>query len=245
LTSLPTANLEALLAVQALDTELDQCRYRRSTLPERAELVAIAARLTSLEGEVVEATAARDEVAVRQDELERTLASVEGRAAEIKKRLYGGMVSATRELQAMAGEVDQLTARASELESRALETMEEREPLDGRVDTLQREKGALVANRSAVTQRLAGREAEVDAEADALNVARAEAAAQVPDDLVATYEKLRQHLGGTGIARLVGTRCGGCHLTLPATALDDLRHAQPGQLTYCEQCGRILVPTQH
>jgi predicted nucleic acid-binding Zn-ribbon protein len=84
----------------------------------------------------------------------------------------------------------------------------------------------------------------VAAELDALTTARAAAAADVPDDLLVTYDGLRRHLGGVGAARLVGARCGGCHLTLPATELDQLRHQAPGTLNYCEQCGRILVPTQ-
>ncbi len=245
MTASPAADLEALLGVQALDTDLDRCRYRRATLPERAELVAIDTELAGLADRGGAARAERDVVVGRQEELEHTLAGVERRVAEIKKRLYGGMVSATRELQAMAAEVDSLTARASELESRVLETMEEREPLDAGIDTIEGDKASLIAARSALREALVARQAEVDAEVDALNAARAKAAADVPDELVATYEALRQHLGGTGVARLVGSRCGGCHLTLPATVLDQLRRQHPGVLNYCEQCGRILVPTQH
>ena len=148
MTSLPGADLEALLAVQGLDTELDQCRHRRATLPERAELVAINAQLAALAARAGAAAAQRDVVGRRQAELERTLAQVEGRAAEIKKRLYGGMVSATRELTAMAAEVDSLTGRGSELESQVLEAMEEREPLDALVDQIDGEKASLLAART-------------------------------------------------------------------------------------------------
>jgi len=80
---------------------------------------------------------------------------------------------------------------------------------------------------------------------EALHAARAQAAGEVPGELLATYESLRQHLGGTGVARLVGSRCGGCHLSLPATALDQLRRQSAGTISYCEQCGRILVPGAH
>ncbi len=204
---------------------------------------AIATQLAGLEQQLAAAITERNAVAERQQALEHSLAGVENRAAEVKKRLYGGTVSATRELQAMAAEVDSLIARGSELEERVLEAMEERDPLDGRVNTLDGEKSSLLAARVAVGEKLAAHEAEVGAEMDALNFARAEAAADVPDDLIATYERLRQRLGGVGAARLVGSRCGGCHLTLPATELDQLRRQPPGTLNYCDQCGRILVPT--
>ena len=43
------------------------------------------------------------------------------------------------------------------------------------------------------------------------------------------------------MARLVGTNCGGCHLTLSAVELDRIRH-QPGDaVVLCEECGRLLV----
>jgi predicted nucleic acid-binding Zn-ribbon protein len=243
LTTLTEANLEALLRVQALDTDLDRCRVRHASLPERAELAAIDSQLVALEQRLAAAQAERDVVADRQASLEHNLAIVESRAADIKKRLYGGTVSATRELQAMAAEVDSLTERASELESRALEAMDEREPLDASVDNIVGEKSSLLAARATVGERLAVREAEVAAETDALNSARAQAAANVPEELVVAYDRLRLRLGGVGIARLVGSRCDGCHLTLAATEIDHLRHQPSGTLNYCEQCGRILVAT--
>jgi predicted nucleic acid-binding Zn-ribbon protein len=242
-TTLPEANLEALLSVQALDNDLDRCRVRYTSLPERAELASIDSQLAALEQRLASAQVERDEVADRQAGLEHNLATVESRAADVKKRLYGGTVSATRELQAMAAEVDSLTARASELESRVLEAMDEREPLDARVDNIDGEKSSLLVARAAVGEQLAVREAEIAAETDALNAARAVAAAQVPDELAINYGRLRQRLGGVGIARLVGSRCDGCHLTLAATELDQLRRQPPGTLNYCEQCGRILVAT--
>jgi hypothetical protein len=233
-----------LLAVQGIDTELDRARHRRATLAERGELAAIDHDLAALEARLATAREERDAAARAQEAVEQTLGGVERHAADVKKRLYGGTVSATRELQAMAAELDSLTARASELESRALEGMEAWEPLDARVDELEGEKGARTAQRAAVAASLLAHEADADEEIERLHVARAQAAAAVPPDLVVTYERLRDRLGGVGAARLVGTHCGGCHLTLPATELDRLRHQPAGTVSFCDQCGRILVPTR-
>lgn len=235
------ADLEALLVLQARDTDLDRCRHRRATLPELAELSTIDGQVAELDRRLGTARSARDVVAGRQEELERSLAATESRAAAINKRLYGGTVSATRDLQAMAAEVEALRARASEFESQALEALEECEPLDARVSALEGEKASLLLARADAEARLAARQAEIDEEMTAHRDARAEEAARVPSELATTYERLRQHLGGTGVARLVGSRCDGCHLTLPATALDALRRGPAGNVEYCEQCGRILV----
>ena len=63
--------LDDLLAVQAIDTTLDQLRHRRINLPERAELKDVEAKRKALEVEHAEAVTARDEVAGRQANFEK------------------------------------------------------------------------------------------------------------------------------------------------------------------------------
>jgi predicted nucleic acid-binding Zn-ribbon protein len=52
---------------------------------------------------------------------------------------------------------------------------------------------------------------------------------------------LRGRLGGIGAARLVGSRCDGCQLTLAAAEVERVKRADPGTVVHCEECGRILV----
>jgi hypothetical protein len=82
---------------------------------------------------------------------------------------------------------------------------------------------------------------EIDAGIVAQSQARVEAAATVPPDLLARYERLRTQLAGTGAARLVAGSCSGCHLSLPAMEVDRIRKAPPDEVITCDQCGRILV----
>jgi uncharacterized protein len=234
-------DLGALLLVQDLDTSLDQHHRRRAGLQERAELAALDARLATARQRRDAASERRDQVAARQEVLERDLGAAETRRAQINKRLYGGEVSATRELQAMAAEVETLTTRASGLEELVYQVMEEREPFDAEVAEIDREMEYVLGTRAEVEVRLDAAETEIDAEIEQVTAQRAEAVASIPADLLAAYERLRTRLGGVGAARLVGSRCGGCHLTLPATELDRLRRGGPDALVFCDQCGRILV----
>ena len=235
------ADLEVLLSVQDLDTSLDQHHRRRAGLQERAELGAIDARLASAGQRRTLASDRRDQVAGRQEKLEQDLSAAESRRAEINKRLYGGTVSATRDLQAMAAEVETLTTRASGLEDLVYQVMEEREPFDAEVAEIDREIQHLRDARAEIEGRLVAAEIEIDDEIEQVTGQRAEAVAGVPADLLTTYERLRAKLGGVGAARLVGPRCSGCHLTLPATELDRLRKGSPEAVVFCDQCGRILV----
>ena len=234
--------LQDLLVVQDLDTALDQHRHRRAHLPERAEITAIDADATAGQAESERVDAERAELATRQAAIEAELAATEQRSATISKRMYSGDVSATKDLQAMAAELDQLKHRASTLEDGVLEIMEAREPLDARAGELTSALGELAARREAAVASLAEAERTVDAEIAELTQKRAEGAASVPADLLATYEKLRLRLGGVGVARLVGNHCDGCHLTLSAVELDRVRHLPEGEVYTCEQCSRILVP---
>jgi predicted nucleic acid-binding Zn-ribbon protein len=88
---------------------------------------------------------------------------------------------------------------------------------------------------------LAAAEAAVDADLAKIGAKRSAAAAAVPAGLLARYDKLRDHLGGTGAARLVDGRCTGCHLALSPWDLDDARRAPEDAVLACEACGRILV----
>jgi predicted nucleic acid-binding Zn-ribbon protein len=238
----PGEDLSRLLDLQDLDLAMDQHRYRRAHMAERAELSAVDARTRALQEDLANATAARDEVARRLGEAEAELAATEARADAVSRRLYSGEVSASRELQAMADDVESLKARASSLEDRVLELLDEREPLDRRVSTLSSDITENAGEREAVRARLETAEAAVDQELAALGPRRDQAAAAVPEPLLATYESLRGRLGGVGVARVVGNRCDGCHLTLSAVELDRIRHLPSGEVVTCEQCSRILIP---
>ena len=126
----PDRPLARLLGVQDHDTVIDQLRHRRATLPERAELATIDRQLGALEVRTKEVRSARDELGDRQAALEQQIEASRTRRATLEKRLFGGQIVASRELQAMNEEVKHLARHISELEDREIEVMEALEPLD-------------------------------------------------------------------------------------------------------------------
>jgi uncharacterized protein len=232
---------DGLLAVQDLDTAIDQLRHRRANLPERGELKALEADATTLRAELEAAIAARDEVSAREAGFEKDIATSEARIAEIDKRMYSGEVSSSKDLQAMATEIEHLKARVSGLEDSALEALEEREPLDAAVKALEERAAGMVELGKRLQAAIAEAESSIDAELATETAQRSAAAADVPDDLLAEYERLRGRLGGIGVAKLEHGTCMGCRMKLPATELDRVKHQPPDALVHCDQCGRILV----
>ena len=235
-------DLQALLDLQDADTRADQLNHRKRNLPERSALADIERSIAGAQAVLSEASRQRDQVAAKQSEFEAELESTETRADSVSRRLYSGEVSASRELQAMAADVDSLKERASQLEDSILEVLEELEPLDRQVAEIEARLFTLQAEREGAVNALSSAESVVDSELDGVAAERERIVPRVPDQLLRVYDQLRARLGGVAVARMVGNRCDGCHLTLPATELDRIRHLPPGEMVTCDQCGRILVP---
>jgi len=210
-------------------------------LPEIAELAQVEASTTANDAALADVVARRDEVSGRQRRLEDDLAAVEAKVAEVERRLYSGVVTIPRELQAMQTDRELLRRRQSSLEDEVLEAMGEREPLDTQVAAHEAERGRLDGEGSRLRAAIAEAQVAIDAELEAEQVRRAEAAIGLPSDLASLYERLRARHGGVGAAPLVGGRCNGCYLTLPATEVDRIKREPPDALVTCDQCGRILV----
>jgi uncharacterized protein len=238
-------DFDALLALQDLDTHIDQEMHRKAQLPERAELAEIERLMGQAQAARSVLAAALGEVASRQEAAERELKATEDRVVQVNRRLYGGTVTASRELQAMAEDVEGLKRRASELEDKALAFMEEREPFDADLAALDGKLAELTERQGDTLERLGAAETEVDASIARLAAQHPGAVEAVPKPLLTAYDRLRSRLGGVAVARLVGGRCDGCHLSLPAMELDRIRHQNAGSLETCEQCGRILVIAGH
>lgn len=234
--------LETLLVLQDLDLHLDRLAHRRRTLAERATLAGTRAAMgeVALQRAAIEAQAA--ELSGLQARLEADIDATGRRIREIEARMYGGTVSAARELSAMAHEVESLRTRRTELEDRVIGLMEETEPLDAALAVLGARHLELEAEAARLAGLIAEAEAAIASEEATDRQARATVAGQLPQALAERYEGLRSRLGGVGAARLANGSCTGCHLTLPAIERDRIRHLPPEAVVTCEQCGRILVP---
>ena len=124
----------SLLEVQDFDTAIDQLRYRKEKMAERAELADVEGRMSAIALNTKDARSEREELGVRQAGIETQIESSKARRAELEKRMYGGQVAAARDLKAMDDEVRHLARHISDLEDREIEIMEVIEPLDKMLD---------------------------------------------------------------------------------------------------------------
>ncbi|MDP9334470.1 MAG: C4-type zinc ribbon domain-containing protein [Actinomycetota bacterium] len=234
--------LEALLLVQERDTTLDQLRHRREAMPERSELEARTAELRQTEAERADVSERHRVVYAEERRIDDEAQAVGGRAEEMNKRLYSGTISSPRELQAMQADIDMLLRRRSDLEDEELEIMERREALDAELAKLETAIGALQATVSALRAKISETEIEIDDETAREATARADLAKPISESLLRDYERRRARNRGAGAARLVGTTCQACHLTIPSTEAEQIRRGAGNVVSYCDNCSAILVP---
>jgi predicted nucleic acid-binding Zn-ribbon protein len=227
-----------MLELQAMDTALAQLRHRRANLPEQAELGAAQAALAATQRELDAATDTAGSAAVELASIESMTTDLDATYERLERQLR--TVTSTREADAIQHELETLALRRGEADERGLELLmlldelaEQRVELDARLhhQTVARDDAAGT---------LRAIEEEIDAEMQAIEARRTHAADALDPAQLERYERLRQHGGGVGIARLVGSRCEGCHLDLSRTELEAVRAAPEGEAE-CPSCGRLLV----
>lgn len=231
-----------LLEVQALDARIAQLDHKRRNLPEHAELEQLGADLTQLRDLLVAAQTEESDTAREQTKAEQDVDQVRQRATRDQQRLDSGALGA-KDLENVQRELASLAKRQSDLEDVVLDVMERRETAQARAAELAERVATVSAAVEAAEARKTEALAGIDAEGFEVAQQRERLAADVPEDLIKLYDKLRAQQGGVGAARLYQKRCEGCRLELNITELNELRAAPANQVVRCENCRRILVRT--
>jgi predicted nucleic acid-binding Zn-ribbon protein len=230
-----------LLDLQAIDTALAQLAHRRRSLPELAEIDAVAREISALDGERVRAQVAVDDLDRDIARFERDIDQVRTRKDRDQARLNAG--GALREIEGLQHELASLNRRQSELEDAELELMEQRESAEQALSAVTQRLAEAGERRAAAERRRDEAYAEMDKELEFRTSARAPLAADLPADLVALYDKIRAETG-LGAALVRSGRCGGCRIELYGADLARVRSAPADEVVRCEECRRIMVRTE-
>jgi predicted nucleic acid-binding Zn-ribbon protein len=238
----PTAQ-QRLLDLQAVDTALAQLAHRRRTLPELAEIDKGQASLSGLRDDAVRARTAVEDLDREIRRLETDVEQVRSRKTRDQQRMDSGAITHAKELESLQHEVASLSRRQNELEDTELELMERREEAQSVLDA---SVAALDDAQRVIDEATARRDAhfeEIDTAEATHREDRAPLAAQIPADLLALYDKIRDHSGGLGAAMLRARRCEGCRIELSGSDLSIVASAPADEVVRCEECRRILVRT--
>jgi predicted nucleic acid-binding Zn-ribbon protein len=168
---------------------------------------------------------------------------VRARASRDQERLDSGAVASAKELESLQHEIASLQRRQGDLEDAELEVLQRVEDLDHSVTALQARRSDLLSRQDETMQRRDEEIARITEEQATTSADREQVAVQLPSDLVAFYDKLRDQLGGVAVAALKQRRCDGCRLELNATEVGRFREAAEDAVLRCEECRRVVVRT--
>ena len=230
-----------LLDLQAADTALAQLAHRRKSLPELAEIAARQKAADALNNDVVDAQTAAADVEAEQRRLEADVDVVRARAGRDEARLQAGGLP-SRELEGLQHEIATLARRQANLEDEVLAVMERAEEAEAQLIDANGKLDIVRAEQSELEQRRDAAFAEIDADAAQRTPERTAIVAELPDELLALYEKARAS-GGKGAALLLQRRCEACRIELSGSELSAVRTAAPDAIVRCENCRAILVRT--
>lgn len=234
---------KTLLDLQGFDTKLLQLAHKRAGLPEISAAQDSEVELGSIKMRLVAAQTEASDLKINQLKAESDVEQVVARSRRDQERLDSGAVSAPKELESLQHEIGTLAKRQSELEDVELEIMQALENAQQAVAELLASEIETTEKLAAVSQARDELFADIDFEINSLTAQRIEIASQLPSDLIALYDKIRADQGGIGAALIHRGACQGCHITIDAQEIDQIRKMAADAIARCDQCRRILVRT--
>jgi predicted nucleic acid-binding Zn-ribbon protein len=236
----PPAVQARLLELQGHDDELRRIATHRRRLQTGGDLAAAIEERAAARRTSVDDRGAVDDLRTRVGRLESDVKLVEQRLERDRGRLAA--TSSAKDAQGLEQEIASLLRRRSTLEDEELELMEALEQAEAREATsraaltsAEERVRALEADRDDALAGLDRQEAEVTAK-------RAALVAELPEDLVALYDRQRTRYG-VGAARLVGTVSEGSNMALTGADLAEVRAAPPDAVVLDPESNCILVRT--
>ncbi|WP_435769444.1 zinc ribbon domain-containing protein [Nocardioides sp. SYSU DS0651] len=238
----PAAQLR-LLDLQALDAQVDHLRHQRANPPEAAEIAELLGRRADVDGRLRDQRIVVDDLAAAQAKADADVEQVKARRKRDQDRMDSGAIANPKDLERMQHELQTLERRISALEDEELEVMEQLEEAQSALAELTTALDQIDSRLGELTGARDEKVGALDAEAASVSAGRGALVADLPDDLLALYERLRASKGGVGAAELRARQCGGCRLSLDPAEIARIRTLPEDEVVRCEECQRILVRT--
>lgn len=230
--------LKALYALQTIDSQIQKAKRAQAALDNGTAATA-AAEAAHAEEQQKRSTHHRLAGDLKDSELKS--AAIETKRKNYQQKLYQGTVTNPKELANIEKEIEALGRQQSDLDGRILELMEETEQAQAALALAEEQARQADGHRAGVLASFRSRREALDLDLTDLARQRQEAESAVEDKAaLKRYESIRAKPGGIGIARIEGSTCGGCHMTLPNALIKTVKEGS--QIQTCENCGRMLLP---
>jgi predicted nucleic acid-binding Zn-ribbon protein len=222
-----------LYQLQELDTRIEQeessLALKNAQLGKREALDEAQNRLDAAQQRLKELSKKRHDAEWEVDDLLSKIATAD-------QQLYGGKITNPKELASLQHEVNTMKERNDQLETRALEVIDQVEDAEKEAAALTRDYQKMEEEWRFQQKELAEGIEKLNASLTDLNQQRGQLAAQIDEPAIHLYERIRQEKK-QAVAKVEQGICRACRISLSASVLQKARSGQPVQ---CGTCGRIL-----
>ena len=227
-------DLQHLIRLQQLDTEIESARRRIADIPgiQQAldeKLAEQTATVASVKQRLAESQTARREI-------EKDVASIQTRLSKYKDQLME--VKTNKEYQTMQKEIATAEESVRSLEDRILDRMEEADVLSRELKLAEAELKRQQADLAREHQALQEEAAALERGADQRSATRAALAKELSPAALALFEHVSRQRKGLAVAEARNGHCMVCHVRLRPQVFNEVRRNE--SLIQCDSCLRIL-----
>lgn len=234
------AELQKLIALQNLDTNIRKLETQQQATPERRAEIEREFDQRAFEIRALESR--RDEAKHTRARLENEVVEQRGRAERAERNLMSSKKQ--EEYTAAIREADSARKQISALETQILEQLEQLEQAEAALKERADEIASLNSDREA---RLKAFDEESETIGERLTNARKErdeVFANLPKQMSGLYTRIKTRIrDGVAVAEARNRSCSACFMSLRPQVMAEIRRGE--EVITCDNCGRILyyVPT--
>lgn len=231
--------LEALMALQKIDSQIDELIKIRGDLPEEVrdledELAGYETRIGKFKVEIEE---------FNQEVAKGKLGIKEAEKLIKKYQEQQNNVRNNREFEAISKEIESQELDIALFEKKNKEILYRIERKNAEIEEIEAKMATRKADLEAKKGELEQIIAESTEDEKKLRVQREEAAAKIEDRLMYSYNRIRQNsLNGLAVVKVRRGACGGCFNQVPPQRQADIREKK--KIIVCEHCGRVLADVE-
>lgn len=230
--------LDALYALQKIDSQIDKIRTVRGELPLEVqdledEIEGLETRIKKMQDEAKE---------LETEVTDRKNAIKDSETAIAKFKEQQNNVRNNREFESLAKEIEfqdlEMKLHDKRIKEAKAKIASKKEVLDEAKERLEMRKGDLKEKKGELDEIVAETQKEEETLLESSNKAKA----AIDDRLIAAYDRLRTNAkNGLAVVGVDRDSCGGCFNKIPPQRQLDIQTKR--KVIVCEHCGRILVPT--
>ena len=228
--------IKRLVELQAADLYLAGLRARLSAFPQ--QLAEIEKRLAEGKQHLA---ASKESLTASLKDRKKYEMDVDAWKEKAKKyREQSFTVKTNEAYKALQHEIEHAEKEVAQAEERLLVRMVDGEQFDRDVKSSEQALKELERAAGADRQKLQAEQAALQKELEAKQAERGQLLPNIPEDLLATYERIAARHHGIGVAAVLNQACSLCGLRVVPHVFQLLRRDGSSEIFQCETCSRIL-----